>query len=170
MAIPYWNSNLVPYDKRYFIGGSNSLRAWKPRGLGPGNTPRSTSTLIDRSGEFLLEASIEYRFTLIRKLLETALFMDAGNIWNLSKQSSSNPTYGVLNRQTFLSEIALNTGIGLRWDLSVFMFRMDWGIPLRDPSLALNQRWILSESINNRNFGSFLLNETAVAIGIGYPF
>lgn len=170
MAIPYWNSNLVPYDKRYFIGGSNSLRAWKPRGLGPGNTPRSTSTLIDRSGEFLLEASLEYRFTLIRKLLETAIFMDAGNIWNLSKQSSSSPTYGVLKSQTFLSEIALNTGIGLRWDLSVFMFRMDWGIPLRDPSIPLNQRWILSESINNRKLGSFLLNETAVAIGIGYPF
>ena len=170
MAVPYWNSNLVPYDKRYFIGGSNSLRAWKPRGLGPGNTPRSTSSLIDRSGEFLLEASLEYRFTLIRKLLETALFMDAGNIWNLSKQSSSSATYGVLNSKTFLSEIAVNTGIGLRWDLSVFMFRMDWGIPLRDPSLPLNKRWILSESLNNNNFGSFLVNETAVAIGIGYPF
>lgn len=170
IAIPYGNSSLVPYDKRYFIGGSNSLRGWQPRGLGPGNTPRSVTSLIDRSGEFLIEANLEYRFTIIRKLLESAIFFDAGNIWNLSEESTSNSNYGVISRDKFFSEIALNTGIGLRFDLSIFLFRVDWGIPIRDPSLPNTQRWILTESLNNRNFGSYLLNETSIAIGIGYPF
>ena len=170
IAIPYGNSQLVPYDKRYFIGGSNSLRGWRPRGLGPGNTPYSATSLIDRSGELLLEANLEYRFTLIRKLLESALFFDAGNIWNLSPTSSTNPNYGVINARNFISEIALNTGIGLRFDLSIFLFRLDWGMPLRDPSLPKNQRWILTERVKESGFGTYLLNESSLAIGIGYPF
>jgi hypothetical protein len=170
IAIPYGNSKLVPYDKRYFIGGSNSLRGWRPRGLGPGNTPSSATSLIDRSGEFLLEANLEYRFTVIRKLLESAIFLDAGNIWNLSPTSSSNPNYGVINAQNFFSEIALNTGVGLRFDLSIFLFRLDWGMPLRDPSMPGSQRWILTEKIRNSGLGNYILNESSLAIGIGYPF
>ena len=170
IAIPYGNSKLVPYDKRYFIGGSNSLRGWRPRGLGPGNTPASATSLIDRSGELLLEANLEYRFTVVRKLLESAIFLDAGNIWNLSPTSSSNPNYGVINAQNFISEIALNTGVGLRFDLSIFLFRLDWGMPLRDPSLPKNQRWILTEKTREYGFGTYLLNEYSLAIGIGYPF
>ncbi len=170
IAIPYGNSTLVPYDKRYFIGGSNSLRGWRPRGLGPGNTPVSATSLIDRSGELLLEANIEYRFTLVRKLLESAIFIDAGNIWNLSPTSSTNPSYGVINQENFISEIALNTGIGFRFDLSIFLFRLDWGMPLRDPSLPKSQRWIMTQKIQESGLGSYLLNETSLAIGIGYPF
>ncbi len=170
IAIPYGNSSLVPYDKRYFIGGSNSLRGWRPRGLGPGNTPVSATSLIDRSGELLLEANLEYRFTLVRKLLESALFFDAGNIWNLSPTSSTNPNYGVINKENFISEIALNTGIGFRFDLSIFLFRIDWGMPLRDPSLPKNQRWIMTQKIQESGFGNYLLNESSLAIGIGYPF
>jgi len=170
VALPYGNSSLVPYDKRYFIGGSNSLRAWQPRTLGPGNTPRGVTSIIDRSGEFLLEMNMEYRFTVVRKLLESAIFLDAGNIWNLSRISTSNPDYGVLHSNSFLSEVALNTGIGFRFDLGIFLFRVDWGWPLRDPSLPINQRWILSESINNSNMSKYFFDETAIAIGIGYPF
>ncbi len=170
VALPYGNSSLVPYDKRYFIGGSNSLRAWQPRTLGPGNTPRGVTSIIDRSGEFLLEINMEYRFTVVRKLLESAIFLDAGNIWNLSRISTSNPDYGVLHSNSFLSEVALNTGIGFRFDLGIFLFRVDWGWPLRDPSLPINQRWILSESINNSNISKYFFDETAIAIGIGYPF
>ena len=170
IAIPYGNSQLVPYDKRYFIGGSNSLRGWRPRGLGPGNTPSSATSLIDRSGELLLEANLEYRFTIIRKLLESAIFFDAGNIWNLSPTSSSNPNYGVINGENFISEIALNTGVGLRFDLGIFLFRLDWGMPLRDPSMPKNQRWILTERSKQYGFGNYLLNESSLAIGIGYPF
>ena len=81
-----------------------------------------------------------------------------------------NPDNGILNKETFISEIALNTGIGLRFDLSIFLFRIDWGIPLRDPSKGVNQRWVVSENISNGTFGDFLVNQTAIAIGIGYPF
>lgn len=170
LAIPYGNSSVVPYDKRYFIGGSNSLRAWKPRGLGPGNTPKSTTSLIDRSGELILEANLEYRFVLVRKLLEAAIFLDAGNIWNLNKLSVANADYGVFHRNSFVQEIALNTGIGFRFDLSIFMFRVDWGLPIRDPSFDKTQRWLLSESIQNNTMRNYILNESAIAIGIGYPF
>lgn len=168
MALPYWNSNVIPYDKRYFIGGSNSLRGWRPRGIGPGNTPAASGSIIDRSGEFLLEANLEYRFTLIKNFIESALFLDAGNIWNLSAAGSANG-YGVINRNTFLSEVALNTGIGFRFDLSVFMFRVDWGLPIRDPSKPIDQRWVMTKNVSG-TFGKYLIDETAIAIGIGYPF
>jgi hypothetical protein len=69
-----------------------------------------------------------------------------------------------------MKEVALNTGIGLRFDLSIFMFRVDWGIPLRDPSLPETQRWIFTETVRNSGFRTFVLQETAIAIGIGYPF
>jgi outer membrane protein assembly factor BamA len=170
VAIPYGNSNLVPYDKRYFIGGSNSLRAWQPRTLGPGNTPKGVASRIDRSGELLLEANIEYRFTIIKQFIESAIFFDAGNIWNLQKSGVANPLYGVISRQNFMKEVALNTGVGLRFDLSIFLFRLDWGMPLRDPSLPKNQRWILTERVKESGFGTYLLNESSLAIGIGYPF
>ncbi|MCC7297727.1 MAG: BamA/TamA family outer membrane protein, partial [Bacteroidia bacterium] len=70
IAVPYGNSKYIPYDKRYFIGGSNSLRAWRPRRLGPGTTTDASNSLIDRSGEFLLEGNLEYRFTVIKHLME----------------------------------------------------------------------------------------------------
>ncbi len=169
LALPYWNSDVVPYDKRYFIGGSNSLRAWQPRRLGPGATPESVGSLIDRSGELLLEASIEYRFGVIKNFLESALFLDAGNIWNLSAAGVSNPDYGIFNRNTALSEVALNTGIGFRFDVEIFMFRLDWGIPIRDPSKNPDQRWVMKQ-IPQDGIGTWTVKETAVAIGIGYPF
>lgn len=168
-AIPFGNSNIVPYDKRYFIGGSNSLRAWQPRRLGPGNTPGSSATILDKSGEIILEANLEYRFTVIKKFLESALFFDAGNIWNLNKEGVANSLYGILKPETFISEIALNTGIGFRFDLSIFMFRLDWGIPIRNPSKSPDQRWVLAENLNS-NLSQFLIHQTAIAIGIGYPF
>lgn len=168
LALPYWNSNVIPYDKRYFIGGSNSLRGWRPRGIGPGNTPVTSGSIIDRSGEFLIEANVEYRFTLIKNFIESALFLDAGNIWNLSTAGSANG-YGVINRSNFIPEIAVNTGIGFRFDLTVFLFRIDWGLPIRDPSKPNDLRWVMTKQTAG-TFGKYLRNETALAIGIGYPF
>lgn len=169
IAIPYGNSNYVPYDKRYFIGGSNSLRGWRPRRLGPGSTPADSLQLIDRSGEFLIEGSLEYRFTVIRKLLESALFLDAGNIWNLNRPGQTLPAASILTPEKFLGDMALNTGIGFRFDFAIFLFRVDWGIPLRDPSKTAGNRWLITKS-NLVAPGSFITNETALAIGIGYPF
>jgi outer membrane protein assembly factor BamA len=116
----------------------------------------------------LIEANLEYRFTLIKNFIESALFLDAGNIWNLSSAGSSTG-YGVINRNTFLSEVAVNTGIGFRFDLSVFLFRVDWGLPIRDPSKPFDQRWVMTKQVSG-SLGKYLLDETAIAIGIGYPF
>ena len=142
--------------------------------MGPGNTPGSSATILDKSGEIILEANLEYRFTVIKKFLESALFFDAGNIWNLNKEGVANSIYGILKPETFISEIALNTGVGFRFDLSIFMFRLDWGIPLRDPSKYadkyVDKRWVLAENFKNNNLSPFLLHQTAIAIGIGYPF
>jgi outer membrane protein assembly factor BamA len=168
MAIPYWNSSVIPYDKRYFIGGSNSLRGWRPRGIGPGNTPKSSGSIIDRSGELLIEANVEYRFTLVKNFIESAIFLDAGNIWNLSKEGSANG-YGVIQKETFLTEVACNTGIGFRFDLSLFLFRVDLGLPIRDPSKDFDKRWVMSKN-SSTNFSNYMRTESAICIGIGYPF
>jgi hypothetical protein len=168
LVLPYGNSRDVPYDKRYFIGGSNSLRAWRPRRLGPGTTPDTSLTLIDRSGEFLFETNFEYRFTILPKFLESALFLDVGNIWNL-KRAGQPQTTGTLNPATWGQELAMNTGIGFRFDFKFFLFRLDWGLPLRDPAKPEGQRWLLNKE-NFLGFNNYLVKETALAIGIGYPF
>lgn len=169
VGIPYGNSIDLPYDKRYFIGGSNSLRAWRPRRLGPGSTPDTLNLIIDRSGEFLSELNFEYRFTLIPKFLETALFLDVGNIWNLNRKNQTAATSGVLKKGYFTNELAMNTGIGFRFDFSFFLFRLDWGLPLHDPSKRLGSRWLLNTHTFT-NLGTYISRETALAIGIGYPF
>jgi outer membrane protein assembly factor BamA len=168
LVLPYGNSNDVPYDKRYFIGGSNSLRAWRPRRLGPGTTPDTSITLIDRSGEFLFETNFEYRFTVFPKFLESALFFDVGNIWNLKRKGQTQTT-GTLNPATWGQELAMNAGIGFRFDFKFFLFRLDWGLPLRDPAKPEGKRWLLDKA-NFQGLDNYLLKESALAIGIGYPF
>lgn len=169
ISIPYGNSAFVPYDKRYFIGGSQSLRAWRPRRLGPGSTPDTANLIIDRSGEFLFEGNIEYRFTVIKNLMESALFVDIGNIWNLNRPSQTAPEASLLLRTKFFDDLALNTGIGFRFDFTFFLFRIDWGLPLRDPSKALGSRWLTTREYLTRP-GNYIAKETALAFGIGYPF
>jgi len=168
LVLPYGNSKDVPYDKRYFIGGSNSLRAWRPRRLGPGTTPDTSITLIDRSGEFLFETNFEYRFTIFPKFMESALFFDMGNIWNLKRAGQTQKT-GTLNPATWGQELAMNAGIGFRFDFKFFLFRLDWGLPVRDPAKPEGSRWLLNKE-NFLGFNNYLLKETALAIGIGYPF
>jgi outer membrane protein assembly factor BamA len=169
VVLPYGNSTVVPYDKRYFIGGSNSLRAWRPRRLGPGSTSDTNKSIIDRSGEFIFEVNFEYRFTLFKNFLEGALFMDAGNIWNLNHKGQPANAKGILYPEFWGDDLALNTGIGFRFDFKFFLFRLDWGFPLRDPGKPAGDRWLLAKD-NLLNFNQYLFKETAIAIGIGYPF
>jgi hypothetical protein len=169
VVLPYGNSAVVPYDKRYFIGGSNSLRAWRPRRLGPGGYSDTSASIIDRSGEFLFEANLEYRFTVIPKFLESALFLDIGNIWNLNHKGQTADARGILIPDFFGEELAINTGIGFRFDFKFFLFRLDWGLPLRDPAKAADSRWLLTKK-NFAGTRNYIVNETALAIGIGYPF
>lgn len=169
LVMPYGNSSVVPYDKRYFIGGSNSLRGWRPRRLGPGTTPDTIKSILDRSGEFLFETNVEYRFTIFPKFLESALFFDAGNIWNLRHKGQNAQNPSLWNPGNWGQDLAMNTGIGFRFDFKFFLFRLDWGLPLRDPGKPEGKRWLLTKE-NFLGLNNYLLKETALAIGIGYPF
>jgi outer membrane protein assembly factor BamA len=165
LGLPYGNNTVLPFDRRFFTGGSNSLRAWRPRRVGPGSFVDSSGGLLfDRSGELLLQANAEYRFTLLRNFLEGALFLDAGNVWNLKHRGQLLP--GVFEGSRFMSELAVNTGVGLRFDFSFFMIRFDWGIPLRDPSEKPENRWVIRQATNP----GFIRDQTALTLGIGYPF
>lgn len=170
LGIPFGNSDILPYDKRYFIGGANSLRAWRPRRLGPGDyrdTSSTNSLLLDRSGEFLIEASVEYRFDLIKGLLEAAIFTDVGNIWNLPHKGQKLP--GVLTEDQWLQQLAWDAGLGFRFDFQFFLFRLDWAMEIRDPTEPLEKRWSITPQ-NISNPFTFTRNYTALMIGIGYPF
>lgn len=160
LAIPYGNLNVIPFEKRYYGGGANGIRAWQIRSLGPGAYSDNSMVYPNLSGDMLLEASAEYRFHMFW-LLNGAFFVDAGNIWSVSKEDDRQGSKFYIDQ--FYKQIAVGTGFGLRFDFTVFVLRIDMGLKLRDPSLADYQRWIL----NTRKFNS---SDLTWNLGIGYPF
>ncbi|MCX6122808.1 MAG: BamA/TamA family outer membrane protein [Ignavibacteriales bacterium] len=169
IGVAYGNSATLPYVKQFYIGGSNSVRAFGARALGPGSykIPDSLAakSFIDQAGDIKLEANTEYRFPII-SILKGALFVDAGNIWLL--QEDPGRPGGKFSGKTFLDEIAVGTGFGLRLDLSFFILRIDLAFPLRVPYLPQGERWV----INKINFvdPSWRTNNLAFNIAIGYPY
>ncbi len=169
---PYGANRSLPFDKNFFIGGSNSMRAWAPRTLGTGSSPSDTTlsgNTIPQPGDILFETSLEYRLKVIRFAgdIQIAGFIDAGNIWKWHPNPAPNKIDKAnfdLNR--FYKEIAVGTGFGIRWDLSYFLFRFDWGIKVVDPSRIVGQRFVLDEFTLRRN-QIYGLNWN---FGIGYPF
>ena len=143
----------LPFEKSFFVGGSNGLRAWKARAVGPGSFVDSLNSL-DKIGDISLEANIEYRFDLFG-FIEGALFADVGNIWNI-KENEARPGSGFSSK--FLSELAIGTGIGLRLDLSFFVIRFDFAVPIKDPEFPIGDRW------------TFDIRRINLNVGIGYPF
>lgn len=170
VAYPYGNSTTVPYIKQYSSGGSNSLRAFLARSVGPGgfNTDSLLQTdqiFIDQTGDIKLEGNVEYRFEIIGAL-KGAVFLDAGNIW-LVKEDDSRPD-GKFNSKEFLSEIAVGSGIGLRFDTNFFVIRLDVATPLRKPYLPEGDRWTFDQF----DFGDKEWRQRNITwnIAIGYPF
>jgi len=161
---PYGNSTNLPYEKKYFSGGPNSIRAWNTRDLGPGSSVDTSANSLyyfpNKNGDIKLEANIEYRFKLVWKM-EAALFLDAGNIWNMRKDSTK--INAEFNWNRFHKEIAVGTGFGVRFDFSFFLLRVDVGIRLRDPSIQEGSRWIPV-------FNKFGFDDLHWKFGIGYPF
>jgi outer membrane protein insertion porin family len=167
-GIPYGNSLVMPYSKQFFSGGSNSIRAFLPRSLGPGSyhiDDELESGFFDQSGDIKLEMNLEFRFGLI-SVLKGALFTDAGNVW-LMRSNESLPG-GEFKGNRFMKELAVGTGFGLRVDLSFFLIRLDLGVPLRKPWLSENERWVFDEI----SFGSrdWRRENLVYNIAIGYPF
>ncbi len=162
----YGNSDEMPFMKQFFNGGTNSLRAFRARSIGPGSFKETaTNTFLpDQSGDLKLEFSTEYRAT-IYKFINGALFVDAGNIWLLNDNvDKPNSKFS----KDFIKEIAVGTGIGLRFDFSFLVLRTDLAFPLRKPYLPDGNRWVIKQI----NFGnSAWRNENLVFnLAIGYPF
>lgn len=156
IGLAYGNSELMPFEKSFYAGGSNNLRAWRARSLGPGNY--SNTQLFEKNGDIKINANAEYRFDIFRNL-EGALFADAGNIW-LVKDDPGRPG-GHFKAETFLEQVAIGSGIGIRFDFTFFILRLDWGIKMKDPVRAAGDRWIIS---------SLKTSDTVLNFGIGYPF
>jgi len=168
-AIPYGNSNTVPFIRQFFVGGSNSIRAWQIRTLGPGASDaglEQTNIYNDQTGDIKLELNTEYRFPII-SYLKSAFFIDAGNIW-LYPSGDNEIEEGVFKWDRFLSQIAVGAGTGLRLDLTFFVLRLDAAIPLRKPYLPAGERWTFDEP----GFGSgpWLQENIVYNLAIGYPF
>lgn len=166
LAYAYGEENgfQLPYEKNFFIGGPSSLRAWKPRRLGPGSY-NAGNNLIEQPGSILIESSLEYRFPLLYLLgkLNGALFVDAGNIWTFSN-NQSNPN-SVFNISTFYNQIAVGTGFGIRWDFSFFLLRLDIATKVINPAKPKNEKWVLDKTTLSSGENPLEFN-----IGIGYPF
>jgi len=157
------NDFQLPYEKNFFIGGPSSIRAWKPRRLGPGSR-NTDSNLIEQPGSVLIESSLEYRFKILKFLgdINGAYFIDAGNIWGINDINSPLSNF---NLNSFLEQIAIGTGVGLRWDFNYFILRLDMATKVVNPAKPKNEKWVLNQiSLNTSD------NPIEFNIGIGYPF
>ncbi len=162
IALPFGNSpDYVPFDKRFFTGGANSIRAFLPRSIGPGSYTSTGST--DRSGDVRLEFNTEIRFNILNHFFEGALFADIGNIWRIKDDGRVD---AVFNFNTFYKQLAVGTGLGLRINLDFLILRLDASFPIFDPRREINKRYVLHEySDVGKLFDSTIFN-----FGVGYPF
>ena len=154
IAVPYGNSNSVPFSRSYFAGGSNDNRGWQAYSLGPGS---SLSVNDFNEANLKLSLNLEYRFNIFNSL-NGALFTDAGNIWNVS-DNVEDEKLKFKGTKSF-QEVALGTGFGLRYDFGFFVIRGDLGFKAYNPAKEYSQRWL-----KDMNFSKTVFN-----IGINYPF
>lgn len=161
IGVPYGNSDVLPFEKRYYTGGANSVRGWSVRTLGPGRYRSDNPDLdyFNQCGDIRLDGSVEYRARLFWKL-EMAAFVDAGNVWTIRNYESQ--PGGLFRFDTFYKEIALSYGLGVRFDFNYFILRLDLGLKAYDPSLIGDRPWVI-----RRPFGS---GNQALHFAVGYPF
>ncbi len=161
IGAPYGNADIIPYEKRFFSGGANSIRGWSESTLGPGAYQRIDSRKRDYNqvGDIKLDMSMEYRAKLAW-VAEGALFLDAGNVWTIKDYETQ--IGGKFKLDTFAKQIAIAYGVGLRLDFSFFIARIDLGVKLFDPSYKSRlDQWRTSPNWND---------DFAVHLAIGYPF
>ncbi len=154
IAIPYGNSNSIPFTRSYFAGGANDNRGWRAYDLGPGS---SGSILDFNDANFKLAINGEYRFTILGAF-KGALFVDAGNIWNVLDNIEDEAA--VFNGIADIKELAVASGFGLRYDFGFFVLRFDVGFKTHNPANPVGKRWF-----RDYNFPNAVYN-----IGINYPF
>lgn len=157
----YGNSKVMPYSEQFYIGGSNSIRAFHIRSIGPGSyhPEKSTYSYLDQTGDIKIEGNMEYRFNIYERF-RGALFMDAGNVWLLRRDEQRQG--GEFNVKNLWKEIALGTGFGLRYDITYIIIRADLGIPLHAPYDTGKSGYY---NITGSFWKGLVLN-----LAIGYPF
>ena len=158
----YGNSVSLPFEKLFYAGGAGSMRGWRARSVGPGMAPRDTSFAIaNQSGDMHLETNVEFRFPMFWKL-QGAVFVDAGNVWNIGSDDldgASRDPLSLFSFKNLLRSTALAGGFGARLDFGLVLVRFDLGVKVYDPSV---QEWM---GINDWFRGQY-----AFHFGIGYPF
>lgn len=162
VAVPYGNSTSLPFEKRYFAGGANSVRGWSVRELGPGVFSGDDKAIdyIKHSGDIKIGASVEYRSKLFWKV-NGAAFVDAGNIWTI-REYAEQPG-GEFNFDSFYKQIAVSYGLGLRFDFGFLVLRLDGGMKAYNPAgSTLYRRLPLVHPDMSRDF--------AFHLAVGYPF
>ena len=164
VGVTYGNSksSLLPFDRLFYAGGSNSMRGWSPRTLGPGSTYAGSTVASEdfpnKVGDVKLEANLEFRFP-VWSIINGATFLDCGNVWYRNDKLTADPA-GVFHLNSFYKQLGLNTGIGMRIDITFAILRIDWGFQLHNPNRLEGQRWIRK----------FNWNDTTLNFGVGYPF
>lgn len=160
LAMPYGNSEVMPFEKRYYSGGANSVRGWSVRELGPGTFASGDSryNYFNQCGDVRLDASVELRTRLFWKL-ESALFLDAGNVWTIQEYENQK---GGQFTSDFYRQIASSWGVGLRMITDLVVLRLDWGFKAFDPSSDADEAWALPHP--------FRRNHNTFHFAVGYPF
>ena len=164
VAVPYLNAQVLPFEKRYFGGGANSIRGWQARTLGPGTfRGLNNAAAYDlQVGDIKIDLNLEYRYKVL-KFLELAAFLDAGNIWTI--RDYKDQPGGVFLFDQFYKQIAWSYGVGVRFDLSILIFRVDFGVKLHDPSrIAEGKQWRTAPN------GLGWKDDMTFHFAIGYPF
>jgi len=162
----YGNKTIAPYNEQFYVGGANSIRAFTIRSIGPGRfhpSENSSYSYVDETGDIKLEANLEYRFRMMSNLfggnLNGAVFLDAGNVWLMRKDEARPGAEFTFSK--FFDNWAVGTGIGIRYDLSFLILRLDWGIALHVPYETGKRGYY-----NIPNFKDGM----GIHFAIGYPF
>lgn len=160
LALPYGNSDGVPFEKRFYAGGASGVRGWNVRSLGPGEYLSGTNYLA-QTGDVNLLMNLEYRFKMFWKL-ELALFLDGGNIWTIKEYDEQKG--GAFYIDEFYKQLALATGAGLRLDFSYFLIRFDLGMKVHDPKqIEEGKAWRFANQFKPHD-------DFAFHFAVGYPF
>lgn len=160
LGYPYGNAEIIPFERRFYSGGANSVRGWSESTLGPGTYVRFDSRRRDynQMGDIKLDMNFEYRAKMFW-VLESALFFDAGNVWTI--RDYDNQPGGMFGIDTFWKQIAMAYGLGVRMDFDFVLFRIDFGTKLYDPAKINDHPW---------SFFPSSFNDLAIHLAIGYPF